>query len=453
MPALPFFIVTLSHTTWEAARACALGLPEGTLPELRLDLFPEGDPFGMVRDLGGHCLVTCRLKEEGGRWEGGEPERQDRLRRALEARPAWLDLEWEASIPDSFRAHLTHVRLLRSVHVPPGIFDLEARLQSLPEGNAWKWVGVARRLADNARLRGPLAWARDRGLLLSAFLMGPKGIVGRAMQGAWGGRFTYAAPDDGPPAAPGQVRLSDMRAWRCHRVRPGHGLCGVLGSPVLHSLGPAFHNPRFQRDLKDLMYLPLDCGDAAEALEAMESLDILGASLTSPLKETVPEALGLPGPLNTLWRARPGDPWSFANTDAEALRILAEDLPRGPVLILGGGGVGRTSAEHFSRLGCPVRVLTRSDPMRAGEVGTFAPVGIVQATRLGMQPGDGLPFPEALEEVGDRAQWGVEWIYGAETSFTRWCRSRGLRMVEGRDLFEAQAETQSQKMIHYCQPA
>jgi 3-dehydroquinate dehydratase/shikimate dehydrogenase len=450
MTGLPFYVVTLSHSTWEEAVAYASSLPSGCLPEIRLDIFPDQEPERLVSALKGCCLVTCRRKAEGGRWEGTEEERLGLLQRALEARPLWLDLEWDLAVPESFRLSLTRTRLLRSIHVPAGVFDLEERLHDLPEGDAYKWVGVASRLSDNARLRTPLDAARDRGLVLSAFLMGSKGMVSRAMQGAWGGSFTYAAPDDGPPAAPGQIPLAIMRSWRCHRIHPGHGLCGVIGSPVLHSRGPAFHNPRFQGHFKSLLYLPLDCDDAEEAMDALDPLEILGASITAPLKESLAVKLGSPGPVNTIWRRTPRALWSSANTDYSALETLCSKLERGPVLILGGGGVARISGRFFADLGCPVRVATRSNALTAEDVESFAPVGVVQATSLGMEVQDPLPFPHLLDAARPSLCWAVEWIYKTETTFLRWAQQQNLERVEGAALFEAQAATQNGLFIQHC---
>ena len=451
MQPLPFHLVTLSHPTWEEALACAKRLPGDALPEVRLDLFPEEDPEALVAALKRRCLVTCRRASEGGRWpDGDEAGRLAHLLRALPGRPAWLDLEWDLPVPPDLQVALTHVRVLRSVHVGEGVFDLEARLRDLPEGDAWKWVGWAGRLADNARLRGPLAWARDRGLRLSAFLMGPKGIPSRALQAAWGGAFTYAAPDDGPPAAPGQLPLATLKAWRCARLHPGHGLCGVIGDPVLHSRGPAFHNARFQRAFKDLLYLPLACADAEEAVEALGALEVLGLSITAPLKETLPEALGLAGPLNTLWRRGPGDPWQGANTDAEAFGQAMSNLAPGPVLVLGEGGVARTTMAVLAAGGRAVLQAGRRAPLAPEQVAAFGPVGIVQATSLGMAAEDAIPFPELLEAARPSARWAVEWIYKEDTIFAAWAREAGLALVEGAALFEAQAESQSLRFIEGC---
>jgi 3-dehydroquinate dehydratase / shikimate dehydrogenase len=445
---LPFHVVTLTHATWEEALACAPRLRDRAIPELRLDLFPELDPAEAVAALRGNCVVTCRRREEGGAWAGTEPERTALLLAAAQARPAWIDLEWDLDIPEALQPHLTHTRLIRSVHVAPGVFDIGHRLSNLPPGDAYKWVGHAARLADNALLRPHLAAARDRGLCLSAFLMGPKGIPSRCLQAAWGGSFTYAAPDDGPPAAPGQLALGTLEAWRCARLTRAYHLCGVLGSPVLHSRGPAFHNARFQRAFKDLLYLPLDCGDAEEARSALEALEILGASLTMPLKESLPALLGLEGPLNTLWRRGTQDPWQAANTDLEALQGALAGLPEGPVLLLGDGGVARTSLAALSTAGRPLLQACRARPVTEAEVAALAPVGVIQATSLGMTPGDPLPFPALLEAARPSLRWAVEWIYKEETAFAAW--AEGLTLVGGTNLFEAQAQAQSRRFVEEC---
>ena len=450
MTLLPFYIVPLTHSTWEEAEACARRLPAEAMPELRLDLFPDLDPEVLIRDLRRHCVVTCRRANEGGGWEGQEEARLERLVAAADSRPAWLDLEWDVAIPPALQAHRSHLRLIRSVHVPEGVFDLEERLQALPEGDAYKWVGHARTLSDNARLKPALAWARDHGLFLSAFLMGPKGLASRCLQGAWGGSFTYAAPDDAPPAAPGQVPVSTLKAWRVHRLTRAFGLCGVLGSPVLHSRGPAFHNPRFQAAFKDLLYLPLDCGDAEEAREALESLPILGASLTAPLKEILPPLLGLQGPLNTLWRRAPGQPWQSANTDASALREALARLAPGPVLLLGSGGVAHTTHQVLQEQQRPCLVTSRREPATAEAVAGLAPVGVIQATSLGMAPGDPAPFPELLEAARPTLRWAVEWIYKEDTAFAGWAREAGLALVAGAALFEGQAAAQAKAFIEGC---
>lgn len=447
---LPFHIVTLTHRDPHEAAAYGNHLGDDALPELRLDLFPYEDPGLMVERLHRRCIVTCRRKSEGGRWEGDERERMIMLREAAKARPQWVDLEWDLPVPAFIDAHRTHTRLLRSVHVGAGVWDLEERLKHLPDGDAYKWVGRATTLADNVRVKNGLRLARQHRITLTAFLMGAKGIPSRVLQAAWGGTFTYAAPDGEEWAAPGQVQVGQLRLMRAAKLHADFGLCGVIGSPVLHSKGPDFHNPRFHRNYKDLLYLPLDCADPQEAKEALAALSVLGLSITAPLKETLPAALGLKGPLNTLWRRHPLDPWQGANTDGEALQASLRDLPKGPVLLLGGGGVASTSAEVLGKLGFQVIPVTRENQPTLPVVRASMPVGVVQATTLGMQAADPIPFLNLIEAAVPSLKWAVEWIYKEDTAFAAWAQEKGLKVIGGETLFDLQAESQSKRFIAGC---
>jgi shikimate 5-dehydrogenase len=196
--------------------------------------------------------------------------------------------------------------------------------------------------------------------------------------------------------------------------------------------------------------VPLSCGEAGEAVEALSSLGLLGLSITAPLKLSLPAALGLSGPLNTLWRRAPGAPWQGANTDAEAFRQAVAPLPPGPVLLMGAGGVAHTSLEALRAAGRPVLQVSRLAPVAPGTVSALAPVGIVQATSLGMSPEDPMPFPDLLEAARPGARWAVEWIYKEDTAFALWARAAGLELVSGASLFEAQAEGQCRRFIEGC---
>ena len=219
---------------------------------------------------------------------------------------------------------------------------------------------------------------------------------------------------------------------------------------MLHSRGPAFHNGRFQQACKDLIYVPLVCGEAGEAVAALEALGILGLSITAPLKLDLPRALGLEGPLNTLWRRSPGAPWQGANTDADAFGQSLSHLDSGPVLLLGGGGVARTSHAGLEAAGRAVLQVSRQAPLEPSAVAAFAPVGVMQATSLGMAPGDPTPFPDLLKAAQASARWAVEWIYKEDTAFALWARDSGLTLVEGSTLFEAQAGAQSRRFVEGC---
>jgi len=162
-------------------------------------------------------------------------------------------------------------------------------------------------------------------------------------------------------------------------------------------------------------------------------------SITAPLKETLPAKLGLRGPLNTIWRE--GGAWRGANTDADALRDALLSKPKGTVLLLGSGGVAETSRTVLAELGFTVLQASRASTPGAASIAQAAPIGIVQATSLGIALGDPLPFPDLLEAARPSLRWAVEWVYKERTAFADW--AEGLDLVDGASLFEAQAEAQS----------
>jgi 3-dehydroquinate dehydratase type I len=443
MSVQPFYFVTLTHATWEDALTYAKGLPPEAMAELRLDLFQNKDPEEMVKALHGKCIVSCRRIEDGGNWQGNESDRVRHLLSSMKGKPTWVDLEWDLNIPQNFDQCVTHTRLLRSVHVRDGIFDLEERLNCLPNGDLFKWVGKALSLVDNIKIKKALSKARSFGLKISAFLTGPKGVISRCMQSAWGGSFTYAHPDNALPTAPGQISFGNMMSWQCHKLQPNCQLCGVIGHPILHSLGPNYHNKRFQQSSKNILYLPLECCDPKEAHEAIESLELLGVSITAPLKVSLPFKLGLEGPINTIWRQKYKTLWRGTNTDYSALNTVLNSLTTGPVLILGDGGVAKITEQAILDRGWPCLLQSRRNQISLDFVNNFKPVGIIQATCLGMQCDDPLPFSETLTTAQPSVKWGIEWVYKEDTAFAKWIRKNGNHLVSGVTLFELQASRQS----------
>ena len=93
---------------------------------------------------------------------------------------------------------------------------------------------------------------------------------------------------------------------------------------------------------------------------------------------------------------------------------------------------------------------SRRGPATPEAVQAFAPVGVVQATALGMEADDPMPFPELLEAARPSLRWAAEWVYRRDTAFAAWAEASGLRLVEGQKLFEGQAEEQSRRFTGGC---
>jgi shikimate dehydrogenase len=250
------------------------------------------------------------------------------------------------------------------------------------------------------------------------------------------------------------------------------GRYAVLGSPIAHSLSPALHAAAFAATGRDATYEAIEVGadDLAEVLARLHGAGYAGLNLTSPLKlpglrlavSATPRAREA-GAANTLRREGAG--WSADNTDgAGFVRFLeraAVPCAGARVTLLGGGGAsaglvpallaaGAASVSILSRTGGrtgPGPAL-RGDPRvsllaTANEPGSpaaralVASTLVVQATPLGLRPGDPLPCPPAW--VGPRAV-AVDLLY--HPPVTPWLaalRARGIRAANGLGLLLEQA--------------
>lgn len=229
----------------------------------------------------------------------------------------------------------------------------------------------------------------------------------------------------------------------------------LLGDPVHHSLSPAMHNAAFRVLGLDAVYVPLPCA-AAQLPTLMTTLAAAGGggNVTVPHKEAAARALEQPTPqasalgtCNTFW----GEAGTLAGdtTDVEG---IGEAIGRLGVeaeawLVAGTGGSARAVAEVARLRGARLAVLSRT-PARAAEFLRFAGslgVGVatpeevmlvINATPLGMAPGDPLPIrPEATP----RAAAALDLVYRAgETAWVRAQRSAGRVAADGREVLLAQ---------------
>jgi shikimate dehydrogenase len=239
----------------------------------------------------------------------------------------------------------------------------------------------------------------------------------------------------------------------------------LLGDPVSHSLSPVIQNAAFQAAGVDGVYVALHCEEASLA-HLVRSLSRAGGggNVTLPLKERAVAVLDVPseavrrtGACNTFWGVRGrvhGD-----NSDVEgfrrALRLFLGSPPVDfRVLLLGAGGAARAALVALLDEGArEVWIHNRSrDRARAvarrigGERVRVAEASlevegerfdlVVNATRLGLDPGDPLPFD--LNRL-DRVGVVMDLVYGmVDTPFLRAARAYGVRATDGGEMLVQQ---------------
>jgi shikimate dehydrogenase len=239
-------------------------------------------------------------------------------------------------------------------------------------------------------------------------------------------------------------------------VISGHSrVFAILGKPVSHSLSPAMHNAAFRALGLDAIYVALAC-EGSDVAGAMHLLAHSGGggNVTVPHKAGAAAALDLATPLvrrleacNTFWieeGALHGD-----NTDVAGVSAALEqlDLPPGPWLVAGTGGAARGVVGAAAAHGATVAVRSRDAGRRSAFERWMAGLGVqsaqaaectvlVNATPLGLHPGDHLPI---AADQAPGAIVALDLVYSPHgTTWSRAMREAGLRAADGREVLVAQ---------------
>ncbi len=203
-----------------------LNHPELDMVEWRLDLFAQYRSQGkLLEGLGllglrprHPVLATNRPKEQGGVFEGGELQRIEMLKRAVDAGAEWVDLEDGATKEtlEWFREKGT--RILLSHHdftATPDAGALHGIVERMARRgvDAVKIVTFAHNAQDNLRVLELIPFGkREWGVDVLAFCMGPLGRWSRPVSLLLGSPWTYVQLPGRPGSAPGQFIPSEIRA-------------------------------------------------------------------------------------------------------------------------------------------------------------------------------------------------------------------------------------------------
>ncbi len=439
--------------------------------EFRLDYLPSPETgLSAIRDLltaHPECtvLATCRRHQNQGRYNGSIEEQVRILEAAIHAGAQAVDIEIESA--ETIHAHLDGLRgsanLVISYHNYQGTPSAEAvlrRMLRIP-ADAYKIVTTARKPSDNFRILA-LAKAHSRTPMI-VLAMGEVGFPTRVLSTAWGGLYTYAAPNSSEGTALGQVSARHLRhLYRVEKFTRSAKIYGVIADPVRHSISPAVHNRAFQARRLDAVYLPFLLASAhlKDFFAFADSLPVSGFSVTIPHKQKVIRYLDTVDPLarrigavNTVWKK--AGKWRGTNTDAEAVTSpLGKKirLSKATVLVVGNGGAARGAAYALIKSGAKVSIVGRNpdrvrslakacgaEPVTKEQMDSRKFDALVHATPLGMYPHTGeCYFPDEIP-----AEIVFDMVYNPlETLLARRAAEQGKTVISGLEMFLNQAAHQ-----------
>lgn len=448
------------------------------LVEMRLDYI--GRHIDLRRLLANRecpLVITCRRREDGGRWEKTEDERLMILRSAIAAGVDFVDLEED--IADAIPRYGSTKRII-SMHnfasTPSDLEEIHARLAS-HDADVVKIATMANSFTDCIRM---LKLVENASVPTIGICMGDIGQITRIMALRYGAPFTYTTMSSDRKVAPGQIAFDKMRdLYRPKEINEETVLYGVVADPVAHSLSPLIHNTAFQHDGLNLRYLPfrIPSDELPLFVQWCRESKMGGLSVTIPHKEKIlglvdeaeSAATGI-GAINTV-AFRNGVTTGY-NTDyraamdclQEALKTQKtlqnqntqiEDLFRGrAALLLGAGGVARAIGYGLRQRGAIVTIASRTSE-RAEELAASIggrsipwnrryeskPGILVNCTPIGMHPDiDSTPF-DGTKLHEDTIVFDT--VYNPEqTVLVKDAKKAGCLVINGLDMFVRQGAYQ-----------
>lgn len=442
------------------------------LVELRLDWLSRlPDLNRLIENRPTPVIITCRRREDGGKWRGSDDQRLTLIRSAIVAGVDYIDIEEDIAkdIPrygDTKRIISYH----NFEETPDDIEKIHARMCKL-DPDIVKIVTMANSPGDAARM---LAISNESSVPTTAFCMGEMGLYSRVLCGKFGAPLTYATFSSDRELAPGQLSFEEMRdIYHYDAINEETQIFGVIGDPVAHSMSPLVHNFAFEDAGINAVYVPLRIPQdtLAKSLDDLNGLGMSGFSVTIPHKGAAAdyahhstESVRAIGAANTLIRSEVGE-WHSDNTDYDAAleSVLlgcgeensdAAVLAGKKVMLLGAGGAARAVALAMVRSGAIVTISGRTHK-RATELadeigcqhctwenrGAGEPDVLINCTPVGMHPN--------VDDTPYAAHWLTEdmvvfdTVYNPETTLLiRNARDKGCQTVSGIEMFIRQAAAQ-----------
>jgi shikimate dehydrogenase len=262
-------------------------------------------------------------------------------------------------------------------------------------------------------------------------------------------------------------------------INPQTRVYALIGNPVSHSMSPAIHNAAFTALNIDSIYVAFQVEDVKSSLAGMRALDnFRGMSVTIPHKidvmqyvDEIPDVDRHIGSINTVVK-EDGKLIGFNTDGPGALKAFVDagvELADKNVLMLGAGGAARAIAFTLAQKGNIGKLvlldineefLSRlSDDLKNGTSVVIEPGSlnsstveehmasadlIINCTPVGMHPNeDATLVPDDLFRPG---QVVFDVVYNPlETKMLRQARAKGLKVIQGVEMFINQAILQFER--------
>jgi len=181
--------------------------------EVRIDLIGDGWQE-LAKQLKKPWIACNRIANEGGKWQGNEARRVERLLQAIELGADIVDIELRTRNLDKIiQLVKRRTKCLLSFHdlekTPPLDEMKEMVRRQLKAGaDVCKVITTTQGFEDNLTILHLIS--EFPGVRLISFAMGPLGCMSRILCPLVGGDFTYASIEKGKESAEGQITVQEL---------------------------------------------------------------------------------------------------------------------------------------------------------------------------------------------------------------------------------------------------
>jgi 3-dehydroquinate dehydratase/shikimate dehydrogenase len=318
-------------------------------------------------------LFTLRKPEQGGVYQGDEPERLQFIEKLIILNPDYLDIEHDVPLVfcQKLKTISPQTQLICSYHnfidTPDDLPLLLKQMQN-PVFSVYKIITTSTSILDTLRVIHFVKNNANQHHLI-AHAMGEVGVASRILGKIFGNYFTYASVNE-ENIAPGLVTLNDfVHLYHYHDLNQDTQVYGLIGDPIAQSMGHIFHNQKFIQHQQNAVYVKFHVKpeELTAFFVALQGLPIQGLSVTMPHKQAVlkfcseltPDVKVI-GAANTLIKQAGG--YLAANTDGEAVvEILPKGLKNKKIIILGAGGAANSIMYSLKKAGACVSIYNRTE--------------------------------------------------------------------------------------------
>jgi len=343
------------------------------LIELCLDQFIHEPNVGeLIKLVDKPILVSCRREQDGGHWKGSEAERMQRLRTAIVAGPAYVELDLEMAEKIPRFGQTKRVIAYTSLNRPISKIDELFAQCCKAKADVVKFTWLTEDLDGAWPLLAAVTLPREVPIVGIGF--GRSGLTFALLSRKYGSPWTYAALERSSESFAQQPTVWQLNEdYRCAEIHRNTKFVGIIGSGESENIAARVFNTAFSSMDKPIRCLPLLPGNLSRFSKMLEKMKINGmivdpeydGDLTS-IATSLDEMATTSRRIDVLMEGSDG--WKGVCTTFEAIEQAgikvtgsAEWASRGAVTVIGSSLMARGAAKFFSSKGAAVNIAAPSD--------------------------------------------------------------------------------------------